>query len=927
LYKSNILLATTLIPDSEYLSAEQALWQTPERLRGWEWGYLLRACHPEMRRFTTPADALASATLSPDGRLLALGGVTGGLTVVDYETGSERYRVAAGTLQRTTAEFSTDGTYVLVTIEGEAARLCDAQSGELLQTFGDLRGLPQKMSAISPSALEIALMVDFPNARVITFGIESEKVLQEVDNGQDLIHSIAYSPDGTEIVAGTLEGNTLIIDAARGAVVGRLKRNKSTILAAGFSSDGSAILTGSASGHVRLWSRGPGELIWEHEAYDAAVESVAFQPGGSLVAAGLRDGSVRVLAAVNGKEVGSLRGHAGTVTDVSFVEGGESILSASRDGTARVWRLDSALHTARVPIVATASSAMDVSADAALVAVTPQSPSGSRCLEVYDVDSGSERLAIAGIGGHINHVRFGPGGDLIGVSSGRGAFVFDSDSGELVQAFHGHQSDTAEIRFAPDGRTVAIGYWDGSVQIRDVSTGRIVQALAGLDELVRCVAYSSDGRLLAAGDDAGIVKIWNASDGSIVNQLSIPESQGVRGLSFDSNGNKVWIGGRDSSFVSWSLTTGNSRTYPPAHAGPVRDLVLSPDDARLASTFGDGTVRVFDTSSGEELLRFAGQSLSHCGIAWLSDGTRLFHLDEDGDVAIREADPWRARILGTDNEHDWRERYAAFKLAERAKAQPIESDPGPIPQVVSMPEIHMAVRFDRLRSVAMADGNDFWVDRNGETGIRIDSDALLPVVRDFGLISGDIITHLDGKPLGDWDGSRVIADDSAIPSSLTVVRNGRTRKVQFRAVELFRETLHATMDPDLLKFGLTSVDDLRFVSDEATRIQRRYSENIGLPVEGEGIDGIWVMPMGEEVNDGTTKEWAIILNGLFGAIGLRDGDHVVEINGTPIDSIETIARLIEAAGPAMEAGEPYEFVIIIDRTLFQRIELRLKVDR
>ncbi len=58
-------------------------------------------------------------------------------------------------------------------------------------------------------------------------------------------------------------------------------------------------------------------------------------------------------------------------------------------------------------------------------------------------------------------------------------------------------------------------------------------------------------------------------------------------------------------------------------AGGEPGVAFSPDSARLAATNGDGTVIVWDTSSGQELLSFKAHTVFTLGLAFSPDGARL----------------------------------------------------------------------------------------------------------------------------------------------------------------------------------------------------------------------------------------------------------------------------------------------------------------
>ncbi len=607
-----------------------------EDRRGFEWNYLWRLCHAEVRTWQTQWSLWAIA-FSPDGKTIATGGrpQQPEVDIWDARTGRllralpmhDKMRfpkgvhcVAFNRAGGRLAAGHADGTVVV----------WDTASGKRLVTLHGAEGNPAGAVAFSPDGIHLAAGDSFmgrfriwelatgkevrvieaykgkaggsmhshlswsPDGRRLATGTWDENVrVWDPATGKEVLalpvapppgmgpHPVAFSPDGKRLAAAG-DGVIQLWNAATGKRVLTLRRPPLNVSNLCWSPDGSQLAACDLL-TVQVWETTEGELLHEgkplhtFKGHSRAVEGVAFSPDGRFLVSCDQQGVVNVWDAAQGPELLTLRDQdARTVQSAAFSPDGRHVAMAT-DAGLKVWDIQKkAVHA----IVVSAKGDNDRpigqvawSADGERLAWAENDAEGEHSkIQVWDAAHNRPASSFA-CGGPSTVLLFSPDGLHLAVRSKIGVEVWELASGKRLHAI---STEEDWAGFLPSGQCIVAVSQENQVKIRDAGTAKELATFPG-----RAYGFSSDGQRLVTNTGQGL-HIWDVS----------------------------------SRRLLW-------RYRPLDLADRVR-VVFSPD-GRLLAVAHDGLIKVWDAVHGEELLTLKAPWAS-LGLAFLEfspDGRRL----------------------------------------------------------------------------------------------------------------------------------------------------------------------------------------------------------------------------------------------------------------------------------------------------------------
>jgi cytochrome c len=233
--------------------------------------------------------------------------------------------------------------------------LWDLARGELITR---LNGHQANVTAIAVSADGRLAASGSWDRTVRIWDLDRRTLLHELPAAGN-VNAVRFTPDSTQVLAGTSDGDLQAWRAADGTQLMALNAHDFGVTALALTPDGRTGATASVDETVQLWNLEKGEPLGTLYGHEGPVLAVALSPDGELVASGGVDGTVRVWRRGDGDRLRVYARHAGPVWSVAFTPDGATLLSGGADGLVVTYDLSEPSEAASGPARPTAAAAPD----------------------------------------------------------------------------------------------------------------------------------------------------------------------------------------------------------------------------------------------------------------------------------------------------------------------------------------------------------------------------------------------------------------------------------------------------------------------------------------------------------------------------------------------------------------------------------------
>ena len=563
---------------------------------------------------------------SPDSKLVASGDASGHIFIWNAETGA----ASATSIQHgpggiTGLSFTSDArTLVSTSLGDREVRFWDANTGQLSGDPLRTPDLDLESVSIRPGGRTLATINGSGLIRLWDTGNlhRGSRLLRVIrhpvsagsDKEQGAISTIAvrigggiqgdvvFSPDGKLLASRMGASKEILFWNPDGGTRTATLAGVATWGAVAFSGDGKRIAAGSVDGSVMVWDvETKHALVRPMPAHRGAVASLSFdQHGDSLVSTSADDARIALWDIGRPNHLAETLRAQERVDGILFLPGTESLISAGSNPGLVVWDLRNGKRQPRV---------------------IPESGGDGRTIAVT-TDKEGRRMA-----------------------SATENEITAWDPSTWKPLWHVTPArKTSSLAMAPDGKTLAVGLWSSSVELRSMDAGDPVRVFTGPNSYALTVAFNPTGSVLAAGwGRSGLehspqersVVLWDIRSGQSAGRLLLGHSGPVMGLAFSRNGRLLASGSGDKTVRLWDVEHGAAFGQPLSGQSAAVCCVARTGGSELVSGSWDGSIRLWSTDTYRPIgVPLIGHQQSVTSVAATADGKWAASASSDGTVSL-----------------------------------------------------------------------------------------------------------------------------------------------------------------------------------------------------------------------------------------------------------------------------------------------------
>ena len=490
---------------------------------------------------------------------------------------------------------------------------------------------------------------------------------------------VAFSQDGKTLASG-MYGGISLWDIDTGKLLKTFKKEVALIKALRIIDDGKTLLCDNYDGYVRLWDITTGEIKEFHPQSSRGFNRMLRDIIGREVTAadlylnniddniifavGYEDGKIRLEDAITGRHLKTLQGHKDHVSQLVFSPDGTLLVANTPNAPLRLWDVNTGESLKTLTQNTRFRGILTFSKDGKTLAC--QTRDGE--IELWDVASKTLRTTLgAKLDSKIHQLAFSSDSKrVVGANRNGEIRVWDVNTGdELLSFTTGHTGGTGALAFSPDSSILAGGQGK-TIQLWNART--LTQLSNRIDTNgYTAFVFSPDGNTVTSVKgftftkrtrDAfvkesvlGTLSFWDTRTGSRLTEFPVESHKGEApelpgkissSMSTGGMGNNIVVFSKNGHMLATALNSDRatkssrftvllwevwedprrqSQLTLKGHTDTINTLTFTPNGKMLASGSDDGTIRLWDSSTGTQLLSLSSEKTN--SLAFSMDGKTL----------------------------------------------------------------------------------------------------------------------------------------------------------------------------------------------------------------------------------------------------------------------------------------------------------------
>ncbi len=295
----------------------------------------------------------------------------------------------------------------------------------------------------------------------------------------------------------------------------------------------------------------------------------------------------------NPKLIHSLTSQAGTIKSIALTrwQGNNKLIlfASSQSGTIEIWDLEAGSFFSGI------SRSKELMPDTPTIAIIPHqkiliSTTENHQITAHSIGEGKKDT----YGEHdawILALALSKDSTYLATGDRQGIVkIWDTERKSLIKTIE-HDAPIICMEITPDNQYLVVVDAKHQILFWLMKTAQ-KHTVRGLDDLARSIAISPDGKYLALGFRNGSIQIWDAQNFTVKHDLTQSHQQ-VWSLAFDPRSQVLASGGAETNLCLWDVATGNLISQPSSHQNSIYALTFSAEGETLVTAGADGIIDCF----------------------------------------------------------------------------------------------------------------------------------------------------------------------------------------------------------------------------------------------------------------------------------------------------------------------------------------------